>query len=123
MISRMLKINSLMRRELSQIIGFELSSPNIGFVTVMAIEVSKDLRHAKAFISVMGNEKQKQQSIQGIIKQRSFIQKELGNRLSLKFIPVLQFIMDDTVDHSMHIDEVLRKIHKESSDTGGGENV
>ncbi len=115
--SRMLKINSLMKRELSDIIGNELRGEDLGFITVMGIEVSRDLRHAKAFVSIMGGEKQKQAGLRGLIKAKSFIQRELGHRLSMKFIPDMKFIMDDSLDYAMHIDEVLRKIKQE----GGGD--
>ena len=119
MISRMLKINSLMRRELSQIIEFELKDPNLGFLTVMNIEVSKDLRHAKAYVSIMGSEIQKRKSLRGLLKAKNFIQKELGHRLAMKFIPDMKFVVDESLDHSMHIDEVLRKIKQEGSAQGG----
>ena len=115
MISRMLKINSLMKRELSQVISQELKVPDLGFITVMSIEVSRDLRHAKAFISIMGSEAQKKKGLQGLIKAKGFIQREMGHRLSMKFIPDLKFIVDGSVDYSMHIDDVLRKI-KEGGD-------
>ena len=125
MISRMLRINSLMRRELSQIIGFELKDPDLGFITVMSIEVSKDLRHAKAFVSVMGTEVQKKKSLQRLLKARGFIQKELGHRLSMKFIPELKFIMDGSLDYSSHIEEVLKQIRETSrqAESGGGADV
>ena len=110
MISRMLKINSLMRRELCQIITEELKSPDLGFITVMGIEVSRDLRHAKAFVSIMGSELQKQKTLRGLLKAKGFIQKELGHRLSMKFIPDMKFIMDASLDYSTHIEDVLKKI-------------
>ena len=119
MTDRILKINSLMRRELSQIIGLELKNPALGFITVMNIEVSKDLRHAKAFVSIMGSEIQKKKSLQGLLKAKHFIQKELGHRLSMKFIPDMKFIVDNSLDYSMHIDEVLRKIKQESASREG----
>ena len=118
--ARMLKINSLMRRELSQIIEFDLKNPHLGFITVMNIEVSKDLRHAKAFVSIMGNEIQKRETLQGLLKARSFIQKELGHRLAMKFMPDLKFIIDESLDYSMHIDEVLKKIRQQDAMQGGG---
>ncbi len=119
-IARMLKINSLMRRELSQIIGSELKNPHLGFITVMNIEVSKDLRHAKAFVSIMGNDLQKKQSLHGLLKAKGFIQKELGHRLSMKFIPELKFIVDNSWDYSMHIDAGLKSIRQGQESQGGG---
>ncbi len=112
MISRMLRINSLMRRELSQIIGFELKDPDLGFITVMSIEVSKDLRHAKAFVSIMGDGARKKKSLQRLLKAKGFMQRELGHRLSLKFIPEMKFIMDGSLDYATHIEEVLKQIRE-----------
>jgi ribosome-binding factor A len=113
MISRMLKINSLMKRELSQIIGYELRDPHLGFITVVGIEVTRDLRQAKAFVSIMGDEVQKKKSLRGLLKARGFIQKELGSRLSMKFIPSMKFVLDNSLDHAMHIEEVLKKIKED----------
>ncbi len=104
-----------MRRELSQILAFDIKDPGLGFVTVTSIEVSKDLRHAKAFISCMGTESQKKKCLYSLIKAKGYIQKELGQRLSMKFIPDVKFILDSSLDHLMHIDAVLKKIKEDDA--------
>lgn len=118
MIPRILKINSLMRRELGQIIEFDLKDDTLGFITVMKCEVSKDLRHAKAYVSIMGNEDQKKKSLQGLLKAKYFIQKELGHRLAMKFIPDIKFIIDESLDHCLHIDAVLKSIKQQGDCLG-----
>ncbi|HRZ86899.1 MAG TPA: 30S ribosome-binding factor RbfA [bacterium] len=115
---RMLKINSLMKRELSLIIQQEVKDPRVGFVTVTGVEVSSDLRHAKVHCSVMGTDAQRRESINGLNSAKGYIQVELGSRIKLKFMPELHFKLDTSLDHSMHIQDVLNKIHAERAERG-----
>jgi len=116
---RMLKINSLMKRELSQIIQQEVKDPRIGFVTVTGVEVSADLRHAKVFCSVMGDKKKREETMKGLNSAKGYIQVELGHRIKIKFMPELFFKLDESLDHAIHIQEVLNKIHEEDEKRTG----
>jgi len=109
----MLKVNSLMKREISQIVQQELKDPRIGFVTIIGVEVANDLRHAKVYCSVMGDKAKKDESMRGLKNAKGYIQSELGSRIRIRYIPELHFILDETLDYSMHIEEMLRKIHDE----------
>lgn len=101
------------QREISQIIRDQLKDPRIGFITVTDVEVSGDLRHAKIFISILGNDNVKQESLNGLTKATGFIRTELAKRISLRYIPELYFKVDKSLDYSEKINSILAKVKKE----------
>jgi len=111
---RLKKIESLIRREISDMIQKrEIKDPRVGFVTVVSVEVTPDLRHAKVFITVLGDAKQLKSSFIGLKNAKGFIQGEIGNRLHLRFVPELEFLEDQGLTHAFHINELLCKIKAE----------
>jgi len=108
------RVGEQMKKELSQIIQREIKDPRIGFVTVTGVEVTGDLREAKVFISVMGNEEQKQNSVQALQKAKGFIRTELGRRVQLRHIPDLIFKMDESIEYGSKIENLLNDIKKDT---------
>jgi len=90
----------------------ELKDPGIGFVTVTGVEVSPDLKRAKIFYSVLGEEDSKKQSASALKRACGFIQHEIGKRLRLKHIPEISFQFDSSVEYGAHIEELIQKIHQ-----------
>ncbi|MCX6356931.1 MAG: 30S ribosome-binding factor RbfA [Candidatus Aureabacteria bacterium] len=112
---RIARIEELLREELSVIIRDEVNDPRIGFVTVSQVKVSADLGHAKVYVSVMGDAKAREATMKGITSAGGYIQRALGARVKLKFLPHLEFLLDDTLDQAFHIEEILKKIEDEKS--------
>lgn len=113
---RIARVEQLLKRELSDIIQHSLKDPRIGFVTVTMIKVSPDLRHAKIYASVMGDEEAKERTM-GVLKSAAgFIQRELGKRVNLKFLPHCEFLLDESTDYGFHIMEILEKLKEEKKD-------
>ncbi len=90
----------------------ELKDPGIGFVTITGVEVSPDLKRAKVFYSVLGEEDSKKQSASALKRACGFIQHEIGKRLRLKHIPEISFQFDSSVEYGAHIEELIQKIHQ-----------
>lgn len=111
---RVEKLQELMKQEISQIILRELKDPRIGFVTVTDVEVTGDLREAKAYVSIMGGEKQVEDSWRGLQSSLGYIRREIGRRIRLRFTPELSFALDRSLDYSAHIQELLLKVQKEA---------
>ena len=107
---RVEKVQELMKQEISQIILQELKDPRIGFVTVTSVECTGDLREAKIYVSLMGNERQIQDCWAGLNSSLGFIRREIGRRIRLRFTPELTFELDKSLDYSAHIQELLLKI-------------
>jgi ribosome-binding factor A len=106
---RMRRVNEAVREVLSARIAEGLKDPRIGFVTVTAVETSPDLRHARVFVSVLGGETERSETLEGLESSHGVLQAQLARELRLKRTPTLQFAYDDSVDRSMRIDELLKR--------------
>lgn len=100
------------QREVSHIIQFEMKDPRIGFVTVTGVEVSADLRNAKIFVSIMGNEEEKAATLQGLESATGYIRSEIGKRIRMKHIPEMVFRFDKSVEHGARISQLLREVQQ-----------
>ena len=102
------RISEEVRRELSDIIQNSIKDPRLpSFVSVTAVRVAKDLKHAKAFISVLGTEEQKQDAIKALVHAAGFIRHEIGQRVRLRFTPEFHFQLDDSIEHGIRIGKLI----------------
>ena len=107
---RILRINESIKEALSTIIAAEgLKDPRVGFVTVTGVEATPDLRHAKVFVSVLGNTAAREATMKALEKSGGYLQSRLGASLRMKRTPQLQFCYDDTLDNALHIQRLLKK--------------
>ena len=120
---RLQRVNQLIREEISHLIQRELKDPRLGFVTVTEVDVAKDLRTAKVYVSVLGSETQWQSSLQALESARGFIRSWLLPRLRLRSVPHLTFHPDRSMAHAAHIQTVLEGLKSEErpSDEPGPE--
>ncbi len=111
MTRRTLRVNALLREELSRLLTLELKDPRIrGFVTITEVETSSDLRHAKVFVSVMGQKEDKQDALEGLAAAQGFLRRELKERLSMKIIPELSFIKDDSLEQGAYLSNLIQRV-------------
>jgi ribosome-binding factor A len=110
---RLQRVNQLIREEISHLIQRELKDPRLGFVTVTEVDVAKDLRTAKVYVSVLGSEAQWQSSLQALESARGFIRSWLLPRLRLRAVPHLTFHPDRSMAHAAHIQTVLEGLKSE----------
>ena len=82
------------------------------FVSVVSVKVTKDFKFAKAYISVMGTEEQKQDAIRGLNSAGGFIRREIGRQLQLRYTPEFSFVLDNSIEYGAHISKVLSDIEK-----------
>ena len=106
---RMRRVNEAMREVLSGAITTELKDPRIGFVTVTAVETSPDLRYARVFVSVLGDDAVRRRSLDGLRSAHGFLQKRVAGELRLKHTPTLEFVYDYTADRGERIEKLLRR--------------
>jgi ribosome-binding factor A len=104
---RMRRVNEAVREVLSGAITTELKDPRVGFVTVTAVETSPDLRHARVFVSVLGNPGERRRSLKAMDSARGFLQRRVGSELRMKHTPQIQFVYDETPERGMRITELL----------------
>ncbi|MCK4967123.1 30S ribosome-binding factor RbfA [bacterium] len=101
------------KNELGNLLIKEIKDPKMGFVTIIDVKVSDDLRVAKVYVSVLGSEEDKENSMKVLIRARKFLRYSLAPRLYLKNLPELRFFLDDSSKKASHIDEIFDKIKKE----------
>ena len=100
---RLARVAEVVREVASETILFELRDPRVKNVTVTRTEVSGDLQHAKVYVSVMGSEKEQNLTLHGLKHAAGFVQAKLASRLKTRFTPVIQFVLDKGVKHSIEI--------------------
>ena len=107
------RVGHLIQMELGQLILHRVKDPRLGFVTVTHVSVTPDMKSARVFYSVMGDDKKKKDSQIALEKAAGFLQREIGTAIQLRYTPKLTFALDDSLDRGMEIDKVLRQIQKE----------
>lgn len=107
--ARIDKINEEVRRELAEVIR-ELKDVRIPMMTsVVAVHVTNDLRYAKAYVSVMGDEEVQKKALEGLKSAAGFVRREMGRRVDLRYTPEFIFEIDHSIEHGAHIDALLKK--------------
>ena len=107
MSDRMRRVNEAVREVVSARIAGGLGDPRIGFVTVTAVETSPDLRHARVFVSVLGGDEERAETLTGLGSAHGVMQQDLARELRMKRTPTLQFVLDESIDRGMRITELL----------------
>lgn len=107
---RTLKVAEAIRETVSMQILFALRDPRVKNVTVLGVKVSGDLRHAKVYVSVMGDEKTEALSMHGLNSARGFLQSKIAEELQLRYTPILEFVLDRGVKKSIETSEILREV-------------
>ncbi len=109
---RIEKVQELIKQEVSKIILQELKDPRIGFVTVTQVDVSGDLKYAKIYVSLLGSQEEVKNTWAALQSSLGYLRREIGHRIKLRCTPELSFQIDKSLDHSVHIQELLDKIKK-----------
>lgn len=104
---RMRRVNEAVREVLSARLVEGLSDPRIGFVTVTAVETSPDLRRARVYVSVLGEEEERERTLAGLRSSHGLLQAAIAAELRLKRTPTLDFAYDESIDRGMRISELL----------------
>lgn len=110
---RVSRVGEQIKKELGEIIQRELKDPRIGFITVTGVEMTGDLSIAKVFVSILGTPEEKKESLAGLEKAKGFIRSEIGKRIKMKHTPEIVFHLDESLEHSEHINRLLHEVNKE----------
>ena len=113
---RLARVSEAIREVASEAILFELRDPRIKFTTVTRAEVSADLQRAKVYVSVMGSDKDRKTTLTGLYNAAGFVQSRLADRMKTRFIPVLEFILDEGMKNSMEVSRLLSLEKKHDTD-------
>jgi ribosome-binding factor A len=104
---RMRRVNEAVREVLSARMAEGLNDPRIGFVTLTSVETSPDLRHARVYVSVLGDDATRDQTLAGLASAHGLFQQAIARELRMKRTPTLEFVHDESIDRGMRITELL----------------
>lgn len=110
---RTAKVSEAIRQVISSAVLFHLKDPRVKGVTVLRAEVAGDLRTAKVYVSVLGDEKTERLCMQGLNSARGWLQSQIAEKLQLRVTPVLTFVADQGVKRSIEVSRMLREMHEQ----------
>ena len=109
-----------MREEIATFLANDVKDPRIvGLVTVTGVDVSRDLRHAKVFVSVLGSDSQRAATIEGLADVAAHLRGRVGRALRLRVAPEIEFRNDDSIAHAAKIEQLLAQVRRELPADGG----
>lgn len=116
------RVQEALRQEISRIALEEIKDPRIGFLTITRVEVTKDLRYAKVYFSVLGGAKEKALALKGLNSAKGYIKGLVADRIRLRLVPEISFRIDESIEHTEEIYNLFKKIKKESTPPSNPKN-
>lgn len=104
---RMRRVDEAIRQVIGGAVASELKDPRVGFVTVTDVRTSADLSQARVYVSVLGDEHRREQTLAGLRSAQGYLQRRVASELRLKRTPTLDFVYDTTTDRAMRVEELL----------------
>ena len=119
---RLERVEKAMMQEVGRVLAHDMNDPRVGFTTVTRVAVAPDLKSARVYISVLGNEKARKGTMASLTHAAGYLQREVASRMRMKFTPKLSFFMDDGPEKSIRIsnllDEVITEHENDKTDAG-----
>jgi ribosome-binding factor A len=114
------RISEEVKKVVSDIIRNDINDPRVSrLCSVVTAEVTPDLRYAKVFVSVLGTEEEKKDTLKGLKRSAGFIRRELGKNIELRHLPEVIFVLDETIEHGAYINKLLNEVKKKD----GGDSL
>jgi ribosome-binding factor A len=110
------------REEVARILAREIKDPRVGFVTVTRVQITPDLRSARVFVGVLGDEAQRRKTLQGLDQATGYVRRAVGQRLRLRFTPELSFAYDEGLDATARVAQLLDEAHIPPTKDGGDDD-
>ncbi|MFO7976847.1 MAG: 30S ribosome-binding factor RbfA [Candidatus Hydrogenedentota bacterium] len=119
--SREKRAGELVRQEIANLLTSGLKDPRIGFVSVMHVRMSSDLRYANVYVSLFGDESERKRSLAALRNSAGWLRGEIGRRLRMRYAPEIRFFEDTSIDEAFRLEEIFRKIHEEEDQENAGD--
>jgi ribosome-binding factor A len=103
------RVADQIQRELAALIQLEVKDPRVGMVTITGVEVSREFEHARVYFTVLGDDKARESTMEGLTRAAGFLRRELAHRLKLRSTPDLQFVYDQSIDNAARMSELIAK--------------
>jgi ribosome-binding factor A len=105
------QLGEVITHELSDLIRMRMKDPRIGFASITDVEVSSDLRHAKVFVSVMGDEQERRATLSALSHAAGFLRHELAQRLTIRYTPEISFRLDESIARGVHLLDLINQVN------------
>lgn len=110
------RINSELQKLIAQVIQFELNDPRVkGLVSVSRVDTTQDLKFAKVYVSVYGENADAKETVEALNAASNYIRSVVMGRIQIRLMPKLTFIYDDSIDYAMHMEGVFKGLHKDEN--------
>ncbi len=120
-VHRQERLGELIAAELSELVRTRVKDPRVGFASITHVEVSGDLRHAKVFVSVMGNAEEQAKTMKALQRATGFLRHELATRIVLRYMPELVFKLDTSIEEGARILALIQQVEQEEQQKASGE--
>jgi len=107
------RVADAIKETVAEIVLTEISDPRVGFVTVTRCHVTRDLRVATVYFSIMGDEKQQKEAFEHLQHAKGFVRKRVGEHIKLRYLPDLRFALDEVLAQEMRISEIIADLHRD----------
>ena len=111
------RIQEAIRQEMSLIAQGQIKDPRIGFITITKVDLTKDLRYARIYFSVLGEKADKNKALKGLNSAKGYIKGLIADKIKLRYMPEIAFVIDSTLEHTQHIYDILNSIKKPKEET------
>ncbi len=111
------RVGEQIKKEISNVIQTELKDPRIGFITVTGVDLTNDLSLARVYLSILGSEEQKEETLRALGRANGFLRSELGRRVKLRHTPAIEFRFDSSIAYGSHIEDLLQQINQQSQES------
>lgn len=116
---RIHRISEEVRKEISNIVQNELKDPRLPtMVSIIAVDITKDLRYAKVYVSVLGNDEEKKNAMSALKSAAGFIRREIGHRVQIRYTPEIHFELDQSIEHGIYINKLISDTVKHEEEKG-----
>ncbi|EGQ3299870.1 TPA: 30S ribosome-binding factor RbfA [Staphylococcus pseudintermedius] len=105
------RVGEQMKKELMDIINNKLKDPRVGFLTITDVQPTNDLSLAKVYLTVLGSDKERENTFKGLEKAKGFIKSEIGQRMRLRIVPDLQFEYDESIEYGNRIERLIQNLN------------
>ena len=118
---RIERVNGLLREEISRLISSQVNDPRLrGIITITQVRTASDLRTARVYVSVMGDDGVRQEALAGIQSSATYLRRELRDRVSLRYIPFLRFVLDDALLEADRLMKIIDDLEVPDASESGG---
>ena len=119
--NRVRRVAEQIKKDISQIIGAQIKDPRIaGITSVTEVQLTRDLRYASVYVSIYGTDLEKEETLQTLIRASGYIRSEIGRRIRLRYIPEINFFLDNSIEYGVHIENVIKSLKKDEKSENDG---